>query len=140
MTTENSEIKTRETPLPAEQWEWFGLAAHFICGRWCRFHMATKVGEYIVSTVGLYVHPSDSGSSESAEAEFFKRNPLGQDIGCGRKFETMVFRFTHYCETVECNCGLPRFDPNELDFRAANAVREARDNHMTLCKKWAQYV
>ena len=35
-----------------DKWVWMGHAGHFICGHDCRFHMATRVGKYLVSTVG----------------------------------------------------------------------------------------
>jgi hypothetical protein len=34
---------------------WFGHAGHFICAEWCRFHLCTQVGPYLISTVGEYV-------------------------------------------------------------------------------------
>ena len=39
-------------------WEWYGNAGHFICGHSCRFHLCTKVGSYLISTVGEYVPDS----------------------------------------------------------------------------------
>ena len=44
--------------IPKEDWKWFGSPGHYICSRWCRFHLCTLVGQYIVSTIGEYVHPS----------------------------------------------------------------------------------
>lgn len=133
----------RQRLLPASAcsaagWEWFGHAAHFICGRWCRFHMATKVGKYLVSTVGEYVHPRHSNGSEMQEAGWLKANAPGEDIGCGRKYETMVFLAGKRCSSKDCGCGLPEISGSELDFRGYNTAREARDGHMALCVKWAK--
>lgn len=141
MSSEEIKPRLRAKPVPTGEWEWYGMAAHFICGRWCRFHMATKIGHYAISSVGFYVPPHRSGSNERTEAEWLKANPLGDDIGCDRKFETMVFGFKAYCDSLECNCGTPIIDASiEYDFAAANSIREARENHMKLCKKWAHYV
>ena len=120
-----------------QNWEWFGHAAHFIGGRWCRFHMATKVGEYVVSTVGEYIHPSHSGGSEQSEAEWMKKHWPGEDIGYNRKYETMVFRAGKPCNSMECGCGIPTIDGHALDFRGYNTARNARAGHMELCAKWA---
>ena len=115
-------------------WEWYGSAAHFCCGRWCRFHMATKVGPWLVSTVGEYVHPRHSGASEKTEAEWLKENWPGEEIGYGRKYETMVFEAGKTCE---CGCGLPTIDGSAVDFMGANTAGDARENHMALCRKYA---
>ena len=123
---------------PCNKWQWYGHAAHFCCGRWCRFHLATKVGSYLVSTVGEYVHPRHSNGSEKAEREWLKLNYPGGDIGFGRKYETMVFRAGKPCAAPDCGCGLPTTDGNELDMLGCNTARAARAGHMKLCRKWAQ--
>ena len=33
-------------------WKWFGSPGHFNGGAWCRFHLCTQVGKYVISTVG----------------------------------------------------------------------------------------
>ena len=124
--------------IAEKDWKWFGHAAHFICGTWCRFHMATQIGEYLISTVGLYVHPSKSGGGEQVEAEFLSKNPNGQEIGCGRFYETMVFKTSKkICKNEKCGCGLPEIDSLELDSEAYQKAGDARAGHMKMCKKWA---
>ena len=118
-----------------ERWQWYGNAGHFICGRWCRFHLCTKVGRYLVSTVGEYVHPSKSGASEKTEAEYLEKHPLGDTIGCDRLFETMVFQAGKACD---CGCGMPNIKGSALDYAPANTRKEARAAHMRLCRKWAE--
>lgn len=44
--------RLRAAACSPSSWEWYGHPAHFICGDKCRFHLATKVGKYLVSTVG----------------------------------------------------------------------------------------
>ncbi len=117
-------------------WKFFGNAAHFICGRWCRFHLATLVGKYLVSTVGEYVHPSRSKGGEQSEAKWLKANWPGEEIGCGRKYETMVFLAGEPCSSPECKCGLPTIAGSELDFRPANDAGTATANHYELCGKF----
>src|SRR5262245_46801635 len=93
--------------VPYRGWQWYGNAGHFICGRWCRFHLATRVGPWLVSTVGEFVHPRHGGGSEIEEARWLRANWPGEDIGLDRKYETMVFRAGDPCETKDCGCGLP---------------------------------
>jgi hypothetical protein len=121
---------------PRDEWEWFGSAAHFICGRWCRFHLATLVGPWLVSTVGEYVPPSKSGS-ERAEAEFLARNKWGDTIGCDRKFETMVFRAGKRCADSDCGCGLPAIASSELEMWPYNDRASAQLGHDEMCGKWS---
>lgn len=124
--------------IPESRWEWYGHAAHFICGRWCRFHMATRVGKYLVSTVGLYVHPSRSGGNETTEKHWLASNPNGEKIGCDRFYETFVFKAGEPCSAPNCGCGLPSIDGNELDTLVANDAGTARENHKRMCKKTAR--
>lgn len=121
-----------------KDWQWFGFAGHFICGSWCRFHLCTKVGKYVVSTVGFLVSPSDAKGSEVAESEFLAKNPNGRTIGYNRTYETMVFKFKKLCKVKDCNCGQPRIVPSELDFKGYNLAGEATKGHMELCLKWAK--
>ena len=89
-------------------WKWFGTPGHLCVAKWCRFHLCTKVGKYLVSTVGEYIHPYSHGfKSERDEGEWLNKNLFGEEIGFGRKFETMVFRAGKPCTTKDCNCGLP---------------------------------
>ena len=115
--------------IPESKWEWFGLPAHFLCANSCRFHMATKVGRYLISSVGFYI-PS------CATDEWCRTHPLGEKIGCDRLFETFVFKAGPRCEG-KCNCGVPQINGSEIDSLPANDPGTAQKNHMKLCKKWA---
>ena len=116
-------------------WEWFGSAGHFICGQWCRFHLTTKVGPWLISTVGEYVHPRHSGGSELKEDEWLKENWPGEDIGCDRKYETMVFRAGEPCE---CGCGMPRIDGGEeRNCAGYNDAKSAREGHIKMCENYS---
>jgi hypothetical protein len=122
-----------------KDWKWYGLAGHFICGRWCRFHLCTTVGNYLISTVGQYVHPMNSKGGEQAEAAWLLENPDVQEIGLGRTYETMVFPFTgKVCKLEGCMCGQPEAsDWCEIDGGGTNSVADATEKHYELCKKYA---
>lgn len=123
--------------IPSSEWKWYGNAAHFICGKWCRFHMATEVGPWLISTVGEMVHPSDSGAHERTEEEYLDKNPLGKEVGYGRLFETYVFEITGHCTDGKCGCGLPIFDGCETEGRGSNTRADATRIHREMCEKYA---
>ena len=129
---------TSASSFPPSEWRWFGNAGHFICSRWCRFHLTTQVGKYLVSTVGEYVHPRHGGGSERGESEWLEKNWPGEEIGLGRKYETMVFRAGKPCARPGCGCGLPEIDGKEVDFDGYNNAKDATDGHMALCVKWSK--
>lgn len=120
--------------IPEKDWKWFGFPAHFICAQWCRFHMATQIGDYIVSTVGQYIHPRHSMGSERAEAKWRQQHPNGEEIGVDRFYETMVFKAGPVCASASCGCGLPEISGHELDFKGYQNAGEATRGHMEICK------
>lgn len=99
--------------------------------------MATQVGEYLVSTVGKYVHPRQSNASEESDYEFIRKNPNGEEIGCGRFYETMVFRAGKPCMAKGCGCGLPSISGSELESDGYNDMKSATEGHRALCNKVA---
>lgn len=131
---------------------WFGNAGHFICGHWCRFHLTTQVGDFLVSTVGQYwperssreiharVHDSawlaDNSHRKGDDFDHAYMKRFGfEEIGYQRTFETMVFRAGEPCRAPDCMCGLPGIDGGELDFRGYNDARAATEGHMALVAK-----
>ena len=140
--------------IAKDKWEWFGNAGHFICGHNCRFHLCTKVGKYLVSTVGQ-LWPSRESREVHAEvydSKWLEKNAarLGDDfdnayferfgyetIGCDRTFETMVFKAGARCKEPGCKCGMPSIGGSELDFKGYNTAGEATKGHMAMCRKWA---
>jgi hypothetical protein len=97
----------------------YGNAGHLCVSHCCEFHLTTKVGKYLVSTVGEYRSPFD-------EDKF-------TEIGCGRLYETMVFKAGKLCE---CGCGLPTTNGEELDMRGYNTAQAANHGHAKMCHKW----
>ena len=137
--------------IPREQWEWFGSPAHLIVAQDCRFHLATLVGPWVVSTVGEWLPDSSSwhiyaetrgveieGRGDARRADFL--NKVGFiEIGSGRKYETMVFRATGArCTADECDCGMPFWEGGELDTDGYNERGDAQRGHYAMCEKWAE--
>lgn len=139
--------------ITRSDWAWFGDAGHFICGHYCRFHLCTLVGNYLVSTVGKLWFDSRSREISASvhdpawlienshlkgdawDSAYFKRFGY-EDLGLNRKYETMVFRAGGPCEAEGCNCGIPRIDGNSLDFRGYNDAGDATRGHMDMCEHW----
>lgn len=136
--------------------EWLGRAAHFICGDDCRFHLATIVNDlWLVSTVGE-LWPSRESRVIHAEVHDPKwlaanRHLLGghfdfaymqkfgyEQVGCGRLYETMVFRAGKRCARKDCMCGLPELASSELDFIGSNTSSAATAVHHKLVAKYAK--
>jgi len=120
----------REIKKENNKWEWFGHAGHFIACNSCRFHLCTKVGKYLVSTVGDYYIMNYSNNRE-------ERTPLstfdGDDF-----FETMVFRASkRRCTSKECGCGLPLTRGMDLERVRYSTAKEAKRGHLKLCEEYS---
>lgn len=134
--------------IPASEWTWYGHAAHFICGRWCRFHLATTVGRFLISTIGEYV-PTESVQTSLAElrgepltergdareVEYLSRFGF-EKLGSWGTYETLVFPWSgRVCDTAECACGLPSPDAwNEADGKRYDSAKDARAGHYAFCE------
>lgn len=134
---------------------WFGNAGHFICARWCQFHLTTQVGKYLVSTVGEYwperstreimartsdpiwIAANEQRKGDDFDSAYMRRFGF-EDIGCDRKYETMVFKAGAPCTAKGCSCGLPTIDGLELDFAGYNDAKAATEGHMKLVAKWSR--
>ena len=123
---------------PTQEWKWFGLSGHCIIGRWCRFHLATQVGPWLISTIGLYVHPQDSMGNEQDEAKYLIDNPDGETLGHERHYETMVFLAGKPCETKRCGGGMPAIGGNELFAKGYENAGDATRGHLAACKMFAK--
>lgn len=137
-----------------KDWQWFGHAGHLCVGQWCRFHLCTKVGGFLVSTVGEYwpergvreihaeVHDpkwlNDNRhlKGDTFNSAYMKRFGF-EEIGCGRKYETMVFPAGVPCSSLECGCGLPEIGGSEEDVNGYNDAKAATQGHYEMCKKWS---
>ncbi len=118
--------------MEKEKWIWMPHAGHFIFADRCLFRLNTYVGKYVVSTVGemekneidLKFHPIIEGDLMSRYTE----------IGCGRKYETMVFK----AQKTEFKCCPYKIIVQEqVDQENYNSDAEAMKGHLKLCKKWS---
>lgn len=122
-------------------------AAHLIVARDCQFHLATCVGGYIVSTVGEYL-PDEPvreifaesrritlvGKGDTRLADYMQKRGF-EEIGAGRKYETMVFRSRK--SDNKC-CPWTAAGWLEIDAKGYNGPDEAYEGHMQMCAKWAR--
>lgn len=138
---------------------WMPHAGHFVCGQQCRFRLNTYVNGYIVSTVGEYMPDSTvrkiyrevmnittDKKGDAEEYDFMRITGVldkdgnilgyGEDIGYGRKYETMVFKAVkdskHLCCPWKIDSG------NEVDFSGYNTAEDAYKGHMKLLKKYSK--
>lgn len=136
--------------IKQDQWKWYGNAGHFICSRWCRFHLCTLIGDTLVSTVGEHMPPESvrkiyaysrgitlTQIGDSAETEWLEKNGY-EEIGSNIKYETMTFKAGKPCNSVGCCCGLPKIDSSELDFEGYNDAGSATEGHYKMCFKVAK--
>jgi hypothetical protein len=108
--------------MKREDWKWYGFAGHFILGDRCSYHLSTRVGNYLVSTVG------------ALKADNWRQKKL-DPVGSNRKYlyETMVFPCDG--ETEEGNANV--LSRSELECSRYEDSLEAERGHYTLCEKWA---
>jgi len=109
--------------IPISKWKWFGNAGHFCCADNCKFHLYTKVGKYLISTVGEYFSSiTGEKTTLSGWDKFF--------------YETMVFKAGKACH---CGCGMSiAKDWTELDRIYYEKPKEANEGHLGMCKKWSK--
>ena len=115
-------IQDVKKPIPTAEWEWLGYAAHLCVSNRCLFHLATRVGTFIVSTVGHYLPDAHS-------------QPTSIGGGDSDLFETMVFRVNGVCT---CGCGAPEHDGHELLTRRYATPKKANKGHLAVCRKVAE--
>jgi hypothetical protein len=129
-----------------DNWIWMPHPGHFICAAYCRFHLTTCVGDYLVSTVGEWVPDASvrellaqsngivlEGKGDAREADYMRKMGF-HEIGAGRRYETMVFAARKADD--EC-CPWRMADSTELDFDGYNDAGAARLGHLALCEKWS---
>ena len=139
--------------ITKDKWIWMPHPAHFICSRDCRFFLATKVGKFIVSTVGEYfpdravreIHAQVYDAEWLAknkilkgdhfDAEYMKKFGY-EEIGYGRKYETMVFKAMPRKHKNRC-CPYMIISGDNVDFEGYNSAEEAYKGHLKLCNKYA---
>lgn len=113
--------------VPQSKWEWLGHACHFIGGQSCQFHLATKVGGWLISTVGDLRWPHKYVN----DAVEWPRDTLG--IGEEDWFETMVFPAG---ERIDCGC-YTAADWREKECKRYATSEKATAGHLAMCNKYA---
>lgn len=144
--------------MSREDWIWMPHPAHLCVAHWCRFHLATYVNGHVISTVGEYFPDSSSrrGMLEwelkspfnrknkeeiektlSQQGDAFDRYYLHffdyDDIGCNRKYETMVFAAERRVD--EC-CPYDALVEFNVDMMGYNCPGEATKGHYAMCEKF----
>jgi len=119
--TSTIEIRNKKAVRSVDEWIWIGRQMHLCVD--CDFHLATYVGNFVVSTVGEY-YLADSNEME----------PIG--AGDNSFYETMVFGAK---ESPSGNaCGYYLTDLDAVDMRRYTTATEAREGHIALCRKWSK--
>lgn len=124
-------------------WVWYGHVGHLIVGRDCKYHLNTYVNGYIVSTVGEYVpdreilriiHSKDheliTARGDEFDRVYYKKYGC-EEIGCDRKYETMVFI------AKKCNCGCDEYVSDrggDVEFSSYNTSKDAFAGHVKMCE------
>jgi hypothetical protein len=101
--------------------QYFGSPAHLCVSFNCHFHLATLIGDKLVSTVGEYIQSSAPDRAFTA-------------VGSGLKdfYETMVFTAHGSCD---CGCGLPNRGGSELLTRRYATPQAANEGHELICQR-----
>jgi len=107
--------------IPESEWVWYGFAGHFIGGKDCAYHLCTRIGGYLISTVGMYYPGLSRGASPT---------PIG--AGKDAILETYVFR----CDGEDSD-GNPITGLNEIDSERYADSMEAERGHCRYCEKYA---
>lgn len=110
--------------IPESKWRWFGHAGHLVVGNDCRFHLWTKIGGYIISTVGDYRPKHKNGDGDM------------EPIGAGKDsfFETYVFAAG---KNDMCGCPYPKYW-GEIDGVRYATHEAANAGHVAYCRKYAK--
>lgn len=140
--------------MARQDWVWMPCAGHFICARYCRYHLNTYVNGYIVSTIGEYCpdrdirrmnvevhnssHPEDqfdlSLMGDVFDYEYQKKFGFESFDAFGDSFyETLVFKAQKIQE--ESCCPYQVTDWSELDGLRYEKGHEAYNGHLQFCEK-----
>jgi hypothetical protein len=113
--------------MARKDWVWMGRPAHFFCAHSCQFRLATYIPRsgVIVSTVGDMRQNADGRLDAYGEAK---------EIGCGRKYETFVFKGHRVTDCDGCEYHID--SGSEIDTLPANTANDATKNHYAMCAKW----
>lgn len=142
--------------ITRDNWIWMPHPAHFICSDKCKFFLSTKVGKYIISTVGEFwpervsreIHAeirdlawhkkNNSLIGDEYDREYFDRFGY-EEISCGRKYETMVFLSKKTTKEYGCEaCPFIIESGENIDMDGYNKPEEAYRGHIKMCTKYSK--
>ncbi len=104
-------------------WVWMPHPAHYCVAYRCRYHLATCIGGYIISTVG-----------EKAPIDCKEEYPSWEPISSGGiLYETMVFKAR---KSKEICCPYEVAKHRELDCFRSMDRGDAYKGHLALCYKY----
>lgn len=139
--------------ITRDKWIWMGHPGHFICSRDCRFFMCTKVGKYLISTVGEYLPDYQireimaesrkvvlEGKGDARLADYMKKIGYEDLHFDGWKYETMVFPIgkRKVPKGDETCCPYSASNWRGLDEIYYKTGKEAFEGHYKMCSKWAR--
>lgn len=136
--------------ITKDKWEWMPHAGHLIVGDLCQFHLTTRIGKYLVSTVGEYLPEYQvreifaesrgvdlQGKGDARKADYMQKIGF-EEIGYDRKYETMVFKAVK-CKPNEClACKWRQASGSDVDMVGYQTPSEASAGHLRMCQKWAK--
>lgn len=134
--------------IPHEQWVWMPHPGHFVGAFDCRFRLNTRIGNYIISTIGelfpdapvreIYAQLRGivlKGEGDDRKADYMDK--IGyEEIGYQRKYETMVFK-AERSEEYECCPWVIVVNELEKETDVYNSPDDASKGHMKMCMKYA---
>jgi len=140
--------------ITKDKWIWMPHPAHFICAQDCKFFLATKVGKYIISTVGEYfpdfrireIYAKLRGKTIKGIGDEYDFNYM-KEIGFeelhfgGYLYETMVFKAVASKTKGDGTCKACPFQMDNainLDQDFYKTPEEAFKGHYKLCNKWSK--
>lgn len=106
--------------IDKSEWKWYGYPGHFIGSARCVYHLSTKVGDYLISTVGDY---RPNGPYKAAETLRWSEDSY---------FETMVFEVDG-----ETEAGDPNVVSEVEGFYWSKSII-AENKHYEICQKYAE--
>lgn len=137
-----------------DKWLWMPHPAHFICARDCKFFLATKVGKYIISTVGEYFPDSRvraifaecrgikiEGKGDEYDYNYMKKIGFEELHADKTFYETMVFKAVKVPKNDKRSCeSCPfRIDVQKcFDEVHYKTSAEAMKGHYKLCAKFSK--
>lgn len=126
-------------------WIWMPHAGHCVIKEKCQFHLCTYVNGYLVSTIGEYWPDRDVRKILRSEdknlltlrgdaLDHYYRKKYGfEEVGDGRRYETMVFIAKKRLEDDYQCCPYQIAEYISDAFAGYNTADEATKGHMKFC-------